>query len=327
LLSARAHSCFFVTLCAISSPDEVDTALEVRSLQLSVAQFGHRYDLSGNGQTALLTLLGDFLRRCGVLHNERRQVSLPTVPLRLWQNRSDRLRTQLLNSDDLGVGHFDGLRFYAMCPDTFCGKLHPLEAVTRHLPNGSSLRCDRKLISERTEWPLDCDYHGTPRPNWNTFKDTDGKPEPVCGQPLTLSYNPLLPADSPDQSREPATVFTYRELRAGVRSLLARDGVQDRCERWRHGRTPADLREAAFSPLHEMRDVYDGQLWRDMQYWPPLEQQHQRVPTWWEPHWQHRRDAAAAGAAAAAASSSYKDTYDGRLLAAPGTIALQLFVD
>jgi len=359
---SRWASVHVLSLSLSLSASQVNTALEVRSLQLSLTQFAHRFDVSGNGQTALLTLLGDFLRRCGVLHNEQSAAHIPTVPLRAWQNRSDRLRTTLLSSDDLPNGQLDGLRFYAMCPDPSCGKLHALDPLTRHLPSGATLRCDRKLISERTEWPLDSVYHGTPRPRWEALRDTNGQPEPVCGRPLTLSYNPALPADSLDQPREPITVFTYRELRAGVRSLLMREGVQERCEQWRDraaaappappavgpvdGVAPMDLgpdepaEEKHADPLPaaaaEMSDVFDGQLWRDMHYWPPLERQHQSVPGWWDPHWQQRRggaplpDAPAAAAAAGAAdaeASSYASSYDGRLLAAPGTIALQLFVD
>jgi hypothetical protein len=335
--------------CLLSSDSvQVDTALEVRSLQLSLAQFAHRFDVSGNGQTALLTLLGEFLRRCGVLHNESPAVHLPTVPLRAWQNRSDRLRAQLLSSDDLdNGGHFDGLRFYAMCPEPRCGKMHALDPLTRHLPLDAALRCNRKLISERTEWPLDCHYHGTPRPRWEVL--VNNHEEPVCGQPLTLHYDPQTAAAGGEQSREPAIVFTYRSLRAGIRTVLARDGVQDRCEQWRQRAPPrahaaaaqqrdepvpmqmdSDDEKGAPPPpaaeAFEMTDVYDGQLWRDMHYWPPLHRQHEmQVPGWWEPHWQHRR--AAAAAAGGAEAGSYAASYDGRLLAAPGTIALQLFLD
>ena len=235
-----------VSMCSrasCASQLQVNTALEVRSLQLSLAQFAHRFDVSGNGQTALLTLLGDFLRRCGVLHNEQRAAHLPTVPLRAWQNRSDRLRAQLLSSDELdNGGHFDGLRFYAMCPEPACGKLHALDPLTRHLPSGATLRCDRKLLSERTEWPLDCEYHGTPRPCWTSI-ERSGEAEPVCGRPLTLHYHSAVREE--EQSREPATVFTYRSLRAGVRFVLAREGVQDKCEQWRQRVQPRAADPAA----------------------------------------------------------------------------------
>ena len=66
-----------------------------------------------------------------------------------------------------------------------------------------------------------------------------------------------------------------------------------------------------------------------MMHWPPLEQQETDVRGWWKKEWRQRGEGAdERGAAGKAASGrSYEESYDGRLLAAPGTIALQLFVD
>jgi len=80
----------------------------------------------------------------------------------------------------------------------------------------------------------------------------------------------------------PASVFTYREIRAGVLSLLKREGVQDKCEAWRT-RFHERERERHLLPSNEssMCDVQDGQLWRDMQHWPPRDQQSRvHLPGW-----------------------------------------------
>ena len=366
-------------ICFVCLPRNCsDSGAQLRQFQLSLVQWADQYDVSGNGLTSLLTLTGRVLSAFGVLQDpaaagapSRR--ALP-VSMRQWQNRADRLRVNLLKSEELGGGgHFRGLILFAMCPDPFCGKLHKLDPVTNHLPVDAQLRCDRRLFSERTEWPLNCELHGTPRPQWDKFDCVCGHEEPVCGTPLTLCYNSAPGAKETDQPREPAKVLTYRSLAAAIATLLAHEGMQEKCELWRQRANaqllpPAPAQEPAPMDIDEpadpaargaaaaipaaaaaapgwrhaaaMSDVYDGQMWKDMQHWPPLAEQHRPVPGWWEPEWGHRAGAlpgaaaaAAAPAAAAAvhapapAGSTYEDSYDGRLLAAPGTIALELFID
>jgi len=401
----------------------------MRQYQLSLVQWSDRFDVSSNGVTALLGLTGQLLSELGLLQDASLARLVQTVPHRQWQNRADRLREQLLKREngaaEGGGGRFDGLRFYAMCPDAACGKLYRLNERTRRKEIGDPRRCDRRLFSERTEWPQDCELHGTPRPVWEHLAEwAKHRSEPVCGQPLTHSYSAAAAAarsslrngqraatasqngssaaaaeeDTEEAmlSLQPLSVFTYRSLRAGLSALLGRQGMQAKCEAWRQrvprdaDANPADYAQNAAAPnppapadaaaasnppcadgpvpmelisnheegaqvaaapaaaaaaaataaaapapaparcnLH-MHDVYDGQLWRDMHYWPPLEQQaHVRVPNWWQPEWRHRAAAAAASPAAADAAplSEFERTYDGRLLAAPGTIALQLFAD
>ena len=170
----------------------MDAAREVRLLQLSLVQFADQYNLSANGLTSLLSLLGGALQRIGLLRQQEkfsRTMLLPTVPTNRWQNRADRLRAQLLDCEEFG-GSFEGMRFYAMCPDPFCGKLHQLDDATRRLPASASLRCNRRLLSERTEWPLDEKYHGTPRPVWPQVRLTpegELQPEPADSRSRWLS--------------------------------------------------------------------------------------------------------------------------------------------
>lgn len=263
--------------------------LVLREYQLSLVQWSDRFDVSSNGVTALLGLTGQLLSELGLLQDASLARMVQTVPHRQWQNRADRLREQLLKRDDGaaegGGGRFHGLRLYAMCPDAACGKLYRLNERTRRLEIGHPRRCDRRLLSERTEWPLDCELHGTPRPVWEHLADwTRHRPEPVCGQPLTHSYSAAAAAAAAARSSlrngqragaasqngssaagaaagaaaeedteeamlslEPLSVFTYRSLRAGLSALLGRQGMQAKCEAWRQ-RVPRDA--DALSLIH-----------------------------------------------------------------------------
>jgi hypothetical protein len=326
----------------------------LRDLQLRLLQLGLRWHVTGNTMTHILKAFGQSLRALNILaakpggHDDELPPvegdALGPAPARSWHNRFDRLRAEMCDM------HSDTVRLYAMCPQRACGKLLLLSSTQRLVEPGQ--RCQRKLLSEPTAWP-----RGKPKPQWSEAQGA----EPICGAMLTVT----------EQSREPLLIFTYRPLQLSLATVLARQGNQRKCEEWRHRRnavpvvSPSDSaalrrepdsgdeeeRKEAPAAADELNDVYDGQLWHDMQFWRPtrgnvlhsgwlthdedlpdddvdsrtvtssLQQRRE------EQQKQHNQAQQQAAAAAAAEEARHQFRYDGRLLAAPGTIALQLFVD
>jgi hypothetical protein len=298
-------------------------------MQLRLMQQALRHNVPGNTMSDFFTTIGASLRHLSVLASRPGEDhdDLPVegeaagpAPANCFQSRFDRLRDELCCTDGNEV------HLYAMCPERTCGMMYKLEQ--NKLLGVPGQRCSRKLLTEITEWPSQSSELGKqhPRAVWPS-----SDPEPQCRALLTLD----------DSTREAALVFTYRPVRLSLALVLARANNQINCEQWRLKAPPAELEivedESVSSVLN---DVYDGRLWRDMQEWYPKDGEHK---AWYDPH-PPSEDTASESAGDGASNEPEEEEktseaeqlereditrfrYNGKLLAAPGTIALQLFVD
>ena len=325
--------------------DHRSRASVIEELQLRLMQQALRHNVPGNTMTDFFKTIGETLRTLNIL-TARDERDRPPVegdeagpaPANCWQNRFDRLRDELCSTSG------DEVHLYAMCPERSCGKLIKLPPSKKLSVPGE--KCSRKLLTDMTEWPSKTSWLGEayPRPEWP--KPELAEAEPVCGEMLTVSAT----------STEPLLIFTFRPLQLSLKLVLGRAGSQVKCEQWRTRPTAVPVADPAESGDDEeerkegaasataagaaaaaasqslcadhFNDVYDGQLWADMQRWP--RDQGDTFRGWIDAGDAPDQDdetslADSIERVEKECLSSFR--YDGRLLAAPGTIALQLFVD
>jgi hypothetical protein len=149
---------------------------------------------------------------------------------------------------------------------------------------------------------------------------------PAAGPVILPSAQELFdlarrPAGAAGSARESSFCELVRRLRekgvslANARKVLADYGGAD----------------SATSSDGSLNDVYDGQLWRDMHYWP--RDTTKAIPGWYDGGMDESSLADDGNSIAMSESQQQRlehsaaFRYDGKLLASSGTIALQLFVD